>query len=379
MLHQLLRATVCAMCVLLLNASLSVASHKTWTPRQVLALQHTVVKTKVNFPVRLTSGQWLTLAGFFYFKAKHVRSCIFAGSHSRLMRCLIQTNVGRKPVQTLIHGLTYDHRYWDIGRANNGNFSYARFMAKKGFVVLALDLLGSGQSPMPRGDSINITESTFTIAQVLFRLKSGNNPLGRAFKHVILVGHSLGGVLSVRTLGTFPHAADKLIVMAWAFAPHVVLPPDLVQAALVNPYVQLPSPVRTNLFYLPSQAEPRVIQFDNTFLADQTPRGIFRQGLPLLEAMARGNADDVTFTKNFSRSNRVRVPVLIQLGEFDVIAPARLARQEARFYPRAPRVNVQRLANIGHVFNFHVTNRKSWNGIVGWLHGSRDDDDDDDD
>ena len=222
-------------------------------------------------------------------------------------------------------------------------------------------------SDVPDGDLLNIDQSSFTIAQVLFSLKTQKNPLQRSFKKVIVVGHSLGAFLSVYTLGRFPHVADALIVTAWAFAPHVVLPPELIESALANSYVQLPPQVRTQSFYCLSKADPAVISFDNRFLADQTPRGIFTQGLPLLQAIARGTADDVAFIKAFTRSNLIRVPVLIQLGEFDLIAPGRLVDQEGAFYSGSPKVEVQSIAKIGHVFNLHEKNKKSWKRLVQWL------------
>ncbi|WP_447970962.1 alpha/beta hydrolase [Nitrospira sp. M1] len=378
MIYRLLMAFVSVVCALLVTTAVTFAHGNThWTPKKVLSLRGTVVEHRVNFPVTLTTGKRLTMAGFFYFKVKRVNPCLSYNSHRWVMACLIHANVGNKPLQTLIPGLTYNHHYWNGPRINRRNYSYAQFMARKGFVVLALDLLGSGKSDVPAGDLITLNESSFTIAQVLFRLKSKNNPLRRSFRKVIVVGHSLGAILSVHTLGTFPHAADALIVTAWAYAPHVVLMPDVVQAALESPYVRFPPALRTQAFYFLSKADPSMVNFDNRFLPDQTPRGIFTQGLPLLQAMVRGNADDVEFIKNFSRSNRIRVPVLIQLGEFDVLAPASLADQEASFYPRAPTVRVQTLTGIGHSFNLHVNRFKSWNGILGWLKGNGKGDDDD--
>ncbi len=348
-------------------ASFSTAVQQTsWTPEKTYSLKGKVLKKRVTFPVAVL-GQNFKMAGFFYFKVDRVHGCLHYKERKWVKLCLLQKNMGQKPLQVVIHGLTYDHRYWDSKRVNGQSYSYARFMARKGFVVLALDLLGSGKSDVPNGDDLNIVESVSSIAQVLFSLKSKGNPVHRPFKKVVLVGHSLGSILSVATLGTFPHAADALVVTGWAWAPHVVLPETLVRAILEGPdsYVQIPPQLRENLFYFLPKSDSAVIEIDNHILVDQTPRGIFTQGLPLLTAIALGN--DLEFIIKASLSNKIRVPVLIQLGEFDVIAPSRLAQQEADFYPNAPQVQVQRLSNIGHVFNLHVNNRKSWRGVKRWL------------
>ncbi len=366
--HRLLLIALCVACMFLSNYTVAPAqTGQVWTSKKVLALKGSVVKERVKFPVKLSTGKKFTMAASFFFKVKQIKGCLYHNERGRLIACLRAKNIKKKPIQTLVHGLTYDHRYWNSQTVNGKSYSYARFMAKNGFVVLALDLLGSGKSGVPDGDQLTLQESSFTIAQVLFSLKSEQNPLHSSFEKVIVVGHSLGTILSVATLGTWRHAADALIVTGWAFAPHVVLAPELVQAAFENPYVQLPPQVREDLFYFLPKADHRVIAFDNRRLADQTPRGIFTQGLPLLEAMERGNADDVEFIKAFSRSSRIQVPVLIQLGEFDAIAPSRLASQEASFYPNASKVTVQVLSNIGHAFNLHVNNQKSWKRVKRWL------------
>ncbi len=352
----------------LVSFSLSSAENPTpWTPEKIYSLKGKVLKKRVSFPVVLTIGEF-KMAGFFYFKVERVSGCLHHKERKWAKLCLLQKNVGQKPLQTLIHGLTYNHRYWDSKRINGRSYSYARFMARKGFVVLALDLLGSGKSDVPNGNDLNIVESVSSIAQVLVSLKSGKNSLHCSFKKVILVGHSLGSILSVATLGAVPQAADALVVTGWAWTPHEALPETLVSSIIEGPsYVQLPPQGREAFFYFLPKTDPAVIQFDNGPLSDQTPKGIFTQGEPLLAAMARGNADDKEFIKIFSRSNQIRVPVLIQLGEFDVIAPSRLADQEAEFYPNSPKVKVQTLSNIGHVFNLHVNNQKSWKRVKRWL------------
>lgn len=127
-------------------------------------------------------------------------------------------------------------------------------MANKGYPVLALDLLGTGASTVPNGDVLNIGQSVLSLFQVLSGLKTQTSLLHRPFKRVVLVGHSVGTITSVLTLGTFPGLADLLVATGWSFAPHKVpLDPALIEAALLgqNPYVRFPDNVRTELFTSP--------------------------------------------------------------------------------------------------------------------------------
>jgi alpha-beta hydrolase superfamily lysophospholipase len=49
--------------------------------------------------------------------------------------------------QVLMHGGTYDHRYWDAPAIDGIPYSYAREMAGRGYSVLAVDQLGAGRAP----------------------------------------------------------------------------------------------------------------------------------------------------------------------------------------------------------------------------------------
>ena len=265
----------------------------------------------------------------------------------------------------LVHGFTYNHTYWDPPKKKLPTFSYARFMAQQGYPVLALDLLGTGESSIPDGFALNITESVSSLAQVLTAARSLSNPLGRDFKRIVLVGHSVGTAIAVTTAGTFPGITDFLVSTGWSFSPHVVpLPPGIIAASRVTPYIRFPSPVREELFYFTPSARQSVIDFDNRVLADQFPSGVLAQGLPLLKALAFGNFKAI---QDISRVNEVNIPVLVQLGRFDDIAPPLMPEVDARLYSSSPDVSVEILERMGHSFNLHNNRLKSWTGINQWI------------
>ena len=140
--------------------------------------------------------------------------------------------------------------------------------------------------------------------------------------------------------------SQALVLTAWLNTFHELPVGEEVIAPLLQqgPYVTVPAALRTGLFYDVAHANPAVIAYDNASVADTTPRG------QLLDLFAQ-LADPTPIP-----TEKLTVPVLVQLGENDVVAPAAFAAQEARAYPRAPSVFVDPIADIGHAFNGH-TNR----------------------
>jgi pimeloyl-ACP methyl ester carboxylesterase len=97
-------------------------------------------------------------------------------------------------VQLLIHGATYNYDYWDFGRIDGIDYSYARDVAARGFATFAYDALGSGSSSHPPSDLLTIQAAADVAHQIVQALRRGSIG-GVQFGKVILVGHSLGSVV----------------------------------------------------------------------------------------------------------------------------------------------------------------------------------------
>jgi pimeloyl-ACP methyl ester carboxylesterase len=288
---------------------------------------------RLVFPVTLSDGNTYSLVGYLYFQ----------GSHRN------------RPLQVTLHGGNYNHTYWDIPSFNGHSYSYARFMARRHYAVLSLDLLGTGESSKPDADFLTLQEMGSSIHQVLSRLRNGDNPLGAAFDKLVLVGHSMGTGLAAYVQGTY-NDANALVNTGLVFVPHTrPLDPALVmEVAQRHPYFKLPPEVRQSLFYYPPTVDPDVLAHDAR-LDDVIPRGYVFTLFPFLDKPEVTRVDQVTS------------PVLVQLGEFDALAPGSLATQEAAVWERSSRVTVQVLAGTGHSFNAHRTNETGWSGIDAWL------------
>src|SRR5690606_8381366 len=100
---------------------------------------------EVFFPVELSDGNTYEIAGYLY----HVGTA------------------ARPVIQVAVHGATHYHLYWDPPRINGISYSYARYMAQRGYTVLAIDQLGTGASSQPDGDFVNLDETASALHQVL--------------------------------------------------------------------------------------------------------------------------------------------------------------------------------------------------------------------
>jgi hypothetical protein len=290
----------------------------------------------VSFPVTLSDGHVYQVAGFLYHEGP----------------------LHQKAVQVVVHGGTYDHKYWDIDDLNGVRYSYARYMAHRGHVVLAIDQMGTGASSRPDGDWLTLDDTARALHQVVGSLRAHHNPTGRAFRQVALVGHSNGSLTSIYESGTY-HDADALVTTAWLHSPHPLpFDPNFVLGQLTAPYIPagtFPEPFIAATFYHLPTTDPAMIHYDYTHLqADQSRR----QFLDLLGA---------ALDPSQSRSVSVTLPVLTQLGDFDALAPSGYGASEASYYPNAQSFTVQHLSDIGHDVNAHQNHLQSWVGIDHWL------------
>jgi pimeloyl-ACP methyl ester carboxylesterase len=284
-----------------------------------------------EFPVRLSDGQTYTVVGYLYY----------------------QGSLKNRPVQILTHGITYNHGYWDLPEINGEEYSYARYMARQHYAVLALDLPGAGESDKPDGDFVNLAESASALHQVARQLRA--NAEKNTFETLVYVGHSNGALISTVAQAQYGDA-QALVMTGWLNTAHEVpVDPNVLLGFLEQgPYIRFPGEMRGALFYDATHADPAVIAYDNQ-TADAVTRG---QYLDLLTAL--GSPESIPV-------GGIRVPLLVQLGENDLVASAAYAANEAKAYPHSPFVWVDTLPNTGHVVNGHTTRMRSWVGIDAWL------------
>ena len=308
---------------------------------------HGIQVDRVTFPVTLSDGGTYQIVGYRYHRP---------GAHG--------------PLQVLVHGATYDHRYWDAGTLDGVEYSYARYMAARGHDVLAIDQLGAGESSKPSGYFLNLSETADSVGQLLASLRTRQNPLGKRFHSIALVGHSNGSITAIRE-ESIHHQADALVVTGWGHtATPLPLDPAPILALLQAPYLPsnaFPEPFRAFLFYHAPSTDPAMPQYDATTLASTMASGQFIDTFGVAAAPTLDGVADVTG------------PVLVQLGDHDLLSPASNAALEAGYWTSASSVDVQALPEMGHDVNLHLNHAESWTEIDAWVRATTDQDDDDND
>lgn len=257
----------------------------------------------------------------------------------------------RNILQVLVHGNSYDHRYWDAGVINGRSYSYIDYMTARGFAILAVDLPGVGASSKPNGYDLSLENIGRALSNLIKELQGPQSALERSFNHITSVGHSMGSSVGVFAEGNWP-AADSLIVTATGYFKGRATsgwPAGAREKLLESDYALVPPELRTAFYYEPS-ADPDVIAYDNLTLRTSAPSGLWSDCITLRDDPRNGAAD-------------ISCPVYIQLGEHDPIMLGEYADQERLSYSSAPRVVIEAIPDIGHSFNLHLKRESSWQGI----------------
>jgi pimeloyl-ACP methyl ester carboxylesterase len=294
---------------------------------------------RLAFSVTLADGSPCTVVGYLYSEGA------LAG----------------KPLQVAVHGATYNHGYWDFPGVNGRSYSYARYMAKRGFAVLAIDQVGAGESCKPGfpngpGYPVTLYDTAGALKQVVEAMRSGSNGAGHAFDRVVLVGHSAGSVNVIYTQAAW-HVADAIVVTA---ARHLVAPlqpppglQDLVAALLPFPYFLVPPDIRSALFHHLPSMDPDVVALDNATADFWTNGQLITTFMAFLDP-------------SIDRVGDVTGPALVQLGEFDGLFRAGSDAIEEALWT-GTKVKVRTLPNVGHDFNLSLDAERGWSRIAEWV------------
>ncbi|KEP48593.1 alpha/beta hydrolase family containing protein [Rhizoctonia solani 123E] len=117
---------------------------------------------------------------------------------------------GQVPLIIGIHGINFDHSYWEFGYSKEYNFVEAA--NKAGYAVLTYDRLGVGQSDKP--DGLNVVQSS-TEVEILHRFIQQARASGK-YSKILGIGHSFGSIQLTGIAARYPRDLDAVVLTGYA-------------------------------------------------------------------------------------------------------------------------------------------------------------------
>ncbi|MBK8631707.1 MAG: alpha/beta hydrolase, partial [Sphingomonadales bacterium] len=245
-----------------------------------------------------------------------------------------------------LHGGGYRRLYWHPIFADE-SYSFARWFTGQGKAVLAIDMLGMGDSSKPEPeDSLSQAIIAAAHAEALAQVVKSLGRPGQ--RHGI--GHSMGGMMITAQAAAHP-TLDRVAVIGWANEPMILGDTDVatLQAGLI-PSGYLPTPrVPMRTFFYGPDVPQSLIEADEAH-ASSSPATLGRDALTpgIVHAAAA----------------QISVPVLIVQSVVDT-SPA--PEREGAYFKAAPSVELQILRDAAHCQNFASTRAEHWAALNDWI------------
>ena len=291
-----------------------------------------------------------------------------------------------RAVQVLLHGIGYDHRYWNIADPadpDGDRYSWEAAAAKAGYATVAIDRIGNGESSQPPSLAVTIDSNASVVHQVVQALRHGSvrGPHGNVrFSRVALVGHSYGSIVSFIEADRY-HDVDALLLTAVSHHLREVHAPLAIESlnypAAADPQFQgrlldpgyittLPGTgVRDQVFYAPGT------DFDQRILrTDDETKGLASQGELLNFPLFLGKHLDIrvpVFLLDGSKDGLFCHQTPLDLGAPCSSAHALVESERPFFGPRVPSLKAYIAPGSGHVINAFHSSRGSFDAAMSWI------------
>jgi pimeloyl-ACP methyl ester carboxylesterase len=271
-------------------------------------------------------------------------------------------------------GGTYDKHYWHIDIDGYPGYSFAEHLGDSGYVVIAVDHLGIGDStdPIasgPVGLGLLAKGDAEVARQVRERLRHGDlhEDLPPTNAPLIGVGHSMGACLTTMVQVT-THPYDAVVLLGYGVQITNVYR-DTPDAAELEERIQQTIEVSCQLTGAkPTDAHlyaPRAYLAD-LFYAGEVPQDVIDADTAVQSRTPLRAAAEVTTPGMVERyAHQVDVPLFLGFGAALDVSPNPYA--EPANYTGSPDVTLHLVPSSGHCHNFASHRTQLWDRIARWL------------
>jgi pimeloyl-ACP methyl ester carboxylesterase len=253
---------------------------------------------------------------------------------------------GPLPLIYAIHGGGYTRAYWHPPFADD-SYSFARYFCDQGKAVLAIDMLGMGQSSKPEPESrltfeMFVAAHASALAQAIASLERSVSVTG--------IGHSMGGMMIIAQAAAHP-VFTRVAVLGWANEPLDLTGVDVAQlraGIIPSGYVETERAPMRPLFYWPDVPQSLIDADEANGSATPASLGRF--------ALTPGIVHEA--------AARITVPVLVVQSAVDT-SPA--PEKELTYFSASASVMLQRLESAAHCQNFASTRAQHWRDLNDWI------------
>lgn len=266
---------------------------------------------------------------------------------------------GGRTLQLLLHGITYSRLYWDFPYQPE-RYSYMRAATAAGYATLNIDRLGIAASDHPPAGELTNATNAYVVHQLVQQLRAGTLT-GDCFDTIVLVGHSLGALISLHEAATY-NDVDGMLISGYvhsagsedAFGALALTPAQSEPRLADRPlgYLTTWPGMRGQMFYYPPEVDPQVLALDEA----------------TKETLTAAEITDLYPSAMLSLN--IQVPVLVVIGQLDSLFCNTLYCEvldtqalERSFYPRALSFELVLIPNSGHDINLHY-NAPTWFAVA---------------
>jgi alpha-beta hydrolase superfamily lysophospholipase len=284
-------------------------------------------------------------------------------------------DVKAKGVLICLSGGSYDKRYWHMEIPGHSNYSFAEYMAERGYCVVVVDHIAVGDSTVPPTGELDLmllAKGNSEVARhVRERVRNGTlSPGLRADAPVFGVGHSMGGCIAA-VVQAEAKSYSGLVVLGFGLK---TIAQELVGLTLeASRAVRRESLRRITSHGFDDDARFADIARDQRrqlFYNDDVPEAVVAADTATNVPLPLPVGYEVSIPALIEPFiARVDVPVFLGYGEYRDISSH--PRAEPVLYSNSPDITVMMLPGSGHCHNFAANRDVLWERISLWLDASR--------